>query len=238
MKRLSYKSRVSEVDDVADKIERICKANPLYKTDTHFSKMVDEISDISQKLTSATKRDKAVSTLDEADSARDEAQAALGGIIGGYLYFPDSAKANAAADIKAILKKYTGITTESYAAQSALTKSEIEELKSEAIAEKTALLPGVPELVERLENAQEAFDNANDEYNKSRVGDKESPSASSLKKPLLSAINDDLLGYLSTMKKIDSDTYSPLCALIESEIERMNETVAEREKASAKKLKA
>lgn len=235
MKRLLYNSRVSEVDDVADKIERICKANPLYKTDTHLSKMVDEISALSQKLTSANKRDKAVSTLDEADSVRDEAQTALGGMISGYLYFPDSEKVEAAQAIRAIVKKYAGITTESYARQSALTKSEIEELKSAAIAEKTALLPGVPELIERLEKAQEDFDRANDEYNKSRVGDKETPSATSLKKPLLSAINDDLLGYLSTMKKIDSETYSPLCALIESEIERMNEAVSERDKMSAKK---
>lgn len=238
MKRLLYNSRVSEVDDVADKIERICKANPLYKTDTHLSKMTDNISVLSQKITSANKRDKAVSTLDEADSVRDEAQTALGGIIAGYLYFPDSEKVEAAQAIKAILKKYSGITTESYARQSALTKSELEELKSEAIAKKIALLPGVSDLVDRLEKAQEDFDSANDEYNKSRTSDKDSPSATSLKKPLLSAINDDLLGYLSTMKKIDSETYSPLCALIDSEIERMNETVSEREKAGAKSVGA
>lgn len=139
MKKLKQNARVSEVDDVADKIERICKANPLYKTDTHLSKMTDNISVLSQKITSANKRDKAVSTLDEADSVRDEAQTALGGIIAGYLYFPDSEKVEAAQAIKALLKKYSGITTESYARQSALTKSELEELKSEAIAKKIRL---------------------------------------------------------------------------------------------------
>ncbi|MBQ7654782.1 MAG: hypothetical protein IJS17_06890 [Clostridia bacterium] len=233
MKKLRQNARVSEVDDVADKIERLCKADALYQTDSYLASTTDKIAELSEALTTANKRDKAVSKLDEADTARDTAQTALGGAVSGYLYYPDEGVVSAAETVKAVLKKYTGITTESYARQSALTKSELEDLASETVATAIERLPGVAALVTRLSEAQAAFDTVNDEYNAASVASSASDTATSLKKPLLSAINDEMIPYLETMRKVNATAYEGLSALVENEIVRMNETIAARSKKSS-----
>lgn len=55
-------------------------------------------------------------------------------------------------------------------------------------------------------------------------------SASSLKKPLLSAINDKLIPYITAMKMANSAVYADFATKAEGEIKRVNELVSRRGK--------
>ena len=233
MKKLRQNARVSEVDDVSDKVVRICKAQTVIETDSYLSGKVEELEEASEKLTTANKRDKAVSQLDDADSERDEAYRALERMTTGYLYYPDAQMQACAQTIQAVLKKYAGITSESYARESALIKSLLGDLASESLTTALSALAGMQALVTALSEKQAAFDVVNDEYNAAVVAATSEDNATSLKKVVLSLLNDDIVLYLTTMRKVNAASYENLAALVENEISRMNEQIAARSKSAS-----
>lgn len=90
------------------------------------------------------------------------------------------------------------------------------------------MLDGIKEILEQIRSAQDAFVKASDEYNAASTVKTES--ASSLKKPLLSAINDKLIPYITAMQMANSAVYGDFAAKAEGEIKRVNEIVLRRGK--------
>ncbi|MDY5048528.1 MAG: hypothetical protein SPF11_03140, partial [Treponema porcinum] len=86
----------------------------------------------------------------------------------------------------------------------------------------------VKEILEQIRSAQDLFAKASDEYNAASTVKTES--ASSLKKPLLSAINDKFIPYITAMKMANSAVYADFATKAEGEIKRVNETVSRRAK--------
>ena len=158
---------------------------------------------------------------------RDEAVKNLSTLLDGYEVFPVAAKKEAAQKLKTVFDKYRkSIITANYVSESSLIESLLEDFSKEE--EAVSLLDGIKEILEQIRSAQDAFVKASDEYNAASTVKTES--ASSLKKPLLSAINDKFIPYITAMQMANSAVYGDFAAKAEGEIKRVNEIVLRRGK--------
>ena len=220
--------RTTELDALSDAMEREYKAacaggETAVAKDAVLTGLFTQLTDLSARNTTAIKQDAVVSTLDEADSARDSVTRDLFTLTNGYTVSPFAEVKAAAQDVYATLDKYgRGMTSKGYAEQTALTESLLEDLGK--ATEKIAALAGVAELVASLREAQDGFAAAHDAYVRAKAGKGES--ASSLKKPIVSLINDSIVPYLNIVAAMDG--YADFIAAIAGNIKRTNDTVARR----------
>lgn len=227
MNKVISKVRVTEVDGLSDALVRLYKADEGVSSDVFLKSVMDEIEKLSVSITTAIKQDKVLSNLEEADGVRDEAVKNLSTLLDGYSVFPVAAKKEAAQKLKAVFDKYRkSITTANYVSESSLIESLLEDFSKEE--ETVSLLDGIKEILEQIRSAQDSFVKASDEYNAASTIKTES--ASSLKKPLLSAINDKLIPYITAMKMANSAVYADFATKAEGEIKRVNEIVLRRGK--------
>ena len=226
--------RVTELDALSDAMEREYKAacaggETAVAKDTVLKGLFEQLIDLSARNTTAIKQDAVVSTLDEADSARDSVTRDIFTLTNGYTASPFAEVKTAAADVCATLDKYgRGMTSKGYAEQTALTESLLEDLGK--VTEKIAALSGVAELVASLREAQDGFASAHDAYIKAKADKGES--ATSLKKPIVSLINDNIVPYLNIVAAMEG--YADFIAAVAGNIKHTNDTVARRA-ASGKK---
>ena len=158
---------------------------------------------------------------------RDEAVKNLSTLLDGYSVFPVAAKKEAAQKLKTIFDKYKkSIITANYVSESSLIESLLEDFSKEE--ETVSSLDGIKEILEQIRSAQDSFVKASDEYNAASTVKTES--ASSLKKPLLSAINDKFIPYITAMQMANSAVYGDFATKAEGEIKRVNELVSRRGK--------
>ena len=228
MNGINAKARVTEVDSLSDALVRIYKAlaaGAPAATDMFLATVMAEIERLSAALTTAVRQDAATSTLDDADGVRDEAIRALGALLTGYAAIPIAAKRAAAEALKERFDKYgVKITKESYANESSLIESLLEDLV--ALPDDIAALDGVSEAIAALRAAQDAFNAASDEYTAAKTGKGES--ATALKKPLVAAINDRFVPYLTAVGT--TEAYKDFAAKVEAEIGKINAAINARGK--------
>ena len=229
VEKLSSKSvRTTELDALSDAMEREYKVacaggETAVAKDGVLAGLFEQLIDLSARNTTAIKQDAVVSTLDDADSARDSVTRDLFTLTNGYTASPFAEVKAAANDVCATLDKYgRGMTSKGYAEQTALTESLLEDLGK--ATEKIAALSGVAELVASLREAQDGFAVAHDAYVRAKAGKGES--ATSLKKPIVSLINDSIVSYLNIVAAMDG--YADFVAAIAGNIKRTNDTVARR----------
>lgn len=230
MKKIRTTVRVTELDTISDIIIRLYKADSGIAGDDYLKSTMAEIESLSERITIAIKADKIASTLDEADVKRDEIIRSLGTLLNGYSVIPIAEKKAAAEKLLAVFDKYKGITAESYANESSFIESMLKDYAASELADSIKALDGVGSYISDLRAAQDEFNKANDEFTASNVNKNES--ASALKKPLLSAINDKLVAYLTAMNLVNAAVYGDFVSKAESEIEKMNNSVAKRGKVS------
>lgn len=230
MKKIRTTVRITELDTISDIIIRLYKADSGIAGDEYLKASMAEIESLSERITIAIKADKIASTLDEADVKRDEIIRSLGTLLNGYAVIPIAEKKAAAEKLLAVFDKYKGITAESYANESSFIESMLKDYAASELADSIKALDGVGSYISDLRAAQDEFNKANDEFTASNVNKNES--ASALKKPLLSAINDKLVAYLTAMNLVNAAVYGDFVSKAESEIEKMNNSVAKRGKVS------
>ena len=228
--------RTTELDALSDAMEReyrlACEDGATaVGRDAVLKAQFAQLADLSARNTTAIRQDAVVSTLDEADSARDAATRDLFTLAGGYTASPFAEVRAAAVGVCAVLDKYgRGMTGKSYADQTALTESLLEDLGAEKIAAQVKSLSGVAELVAQLRTAQDGFAAAHDGYVRAKAGKGES--ASSLKKPIVALINDNIVPYLNIVAAMDG--YAEFVAAVAGNIKSTNDTVARRTAAGKK----
>ena len=227
MNKVISKVRVTEVDGLSDALVRLYKADEGISSDAFLKGVMAEVEKLSVAITTAIKQDKVLSSLEEADGVRDEAVKNLSTLLDGYEVFPVAAKKEAAQKLKAVFDKYgKSITTANYVSESSLIESLLEDFSKEE--ETVGALDGIKEILEQIRSAQDSFAKASDEYNAASAVKTES--ASSLKKPLLSLINDKLIPYITAMQMANSAVYADFATKAEGEIKRVNEIVLRRGK--------
>lgn len=230
MNKLNAKARITEVDGFSDAVIRIFGADAKAQEDAFLKSQIAELTVLSDAITAAILQDKAVSNLDEADSSRDEAIKNLGALLSGYAVFPLEEKKAAALSLKAVYDKYakSGILSASYISESSMIESLLGDFSSEEAVASIEKLDGISEMVAAVRAAQDDFTAANDAFVKAEGS--RGASASSYKKPILSVINDKIVPYLNTMAVVGNTAVAEFARGVESEISRVNETVAKRGK--------
>ena len=227
MKKLSTKVRVAEADTVSDILVRLHKESNL--ADEYLDSSFAEVEKLSAELTTAIKSDKVLSTLDEADIKRDEIIKNLGNALTGYASIPVAAKESAAEKLLLVFGKYgKSLTSKSYAEESSLIESMLEDFSADDLKSDIVALDGISELLSSLRTAQNEFNKANDEFTAANVGKGEN--ATSLKKKLVGVLNDKVVVYLEGMSIGNKNVYGGFASLVEAEIDKANSAVNRRTK--------
>ena len=230
MNKVNIKVRITEVDGLSDTIIRLFQADSQAQEDAFLKGQISELTVLSDSITQAILQDKIISNLDEADSVRDETVRNLGSLLSGYAVFPVEEKKNAAALLKAIYDKYSksGILTANYISESSMIESLLSDLSATEAAAAIAKLDGIADMISSVRTAQDSFTAANDAFVK--ASGSKAQSASSYKKPILQIINDKIVNYLNTMAMVGNTALADFTKSVETEIERVNETISKRSK--------
>lgn len=231
MKKINSNMRVAELDTLSDVLVRLYKdssaAENAVSKDANLSLIMADVERLSAEITTAIKSDRVSSTLDEADIARDEIIRNLGDALTGYAAIPIEAKKSAARNLLSVFSKYgKQITQKNFAEESSLIESLLEDFGAESLKADVAALEGVGELVSELRTAQDSFNRANDDFTNASVNRGES--ATSVKKSLISVLNDKLVPYLSAVAPLAD--YKDFASKCEAEITKANATVSKRGK--------
>ena len=194
--------------------------------DSNLAAIVAEVEKLSAEITTAIKADKVSTSLEDADSKRDELVRQLGTLLAGYGAIPIPFRQEAAKKLSAVYDKYgKAIANEPYARESSLIESMLEDFSNTALAEAVKTLDGVADLLASLRTAKDDFNAASDSATAALTAKGES--AYALKKPLLAAINEKLVPYVSAMSAIQSD-YADFSAKADIEINKANASVAKK----------
>ncbi len=235
MNKLKTAIRNAEVDGLSDSIIRNYKTDEKAQADPFLKPTLEELETLSAKITTAILQDKTLSTLDSADSARDEAVKTLGTVLAAYAVFPIASKKELSAPLKAIYDKYAkaGITSANYTSESSMIESMLQDFAADSVADNIKGLEGVAEAIASIRTAQDEFTKANDEYVK--ASSNKGVPASSFNKPIVSLINDKLVPYLNAMAIAGNANCLDFAKSVEAEINRANEAISKRgKKAGAK----
>lgn len=223
MTKVNVRARVTELDSLSDALVRLYKAQSALVSDAALAAIMADVESVSERLTTAIKRDAVSSGLEDTDAQRDEGIRLLGTLVEGYTAIPFADQKAAAETLKAVFDKYgKKIAGESYANESSLIESMLADFAAKKA--ETELLPGVPELLKSLRAAEDAFKAASDAYTTAKTDKGES--ATAVKKTLLSVMNDRLVPYLTAMAQVEP--YKAFAAQAEAEVKKTNDAVAKR----------
>ncbi|MFW5755912.1 MAG: DUF6261 family protein [Tangfeifania sp.] len=230
IEKLLTNSRVTEIDAATRRIISAFEKNGP-GSDPHLAGIFSELKPLSASLNAAIRQSKAESNLDAYDVDRDDELRGLHYLILGYLHNPDPVISEAAKKVAKVFNKYgVGIATESYATQSSLVNSMLEDLTRPELQEPIAAMPGCAKRIASLQAAQTKFETARVDYETEKANDATRETATAIKKSVLKIINDKLVVFLRAMVQVDEATYSKFGRIVGEIIDENNETVRRRQK--------
>ncbi|WP_320018078.1 DUF6261 family protein [Labilibaculum manganireducens] len=235
MTLISRIKTTSRNGDLSALLSLILKAFSQYdwSTDTYLTSIIAKVSAINTALTEALKRLTIYSQLAEKDHVRDMEIKALFKLVEGYVHIPIVELQNAALVVDNVLEQYgLSIQKEDYSEESADTVSLLNDLSKPDVAAAISKLQGVAETVANLDAAQKDFENLALQQAKGESVKKDLASASQLKKEGITTINDDLMGYMNTMAKVNPAVYEATTKTIAELIAKNNELVKRRYKTN------
>ena len=213
-------------DTVSDALVRLYKETAAkdgaLAKDAALGTIMGDVERLSADITTAIKADKVSTSLEDADSKRDGIISSLFTLLAGYGAIPIAEKKAAAEKLLAVTGKYKGIANEAYARESSLIESMLGDLAAEGLADAIALLEGVGDLIGGLRAAQDDFNAANDAAT-AAIAERGEP-AYAIKKPLLAAINDKLVPYITAMGAVSAE-YADFGNKADVEISKANASV-------------
>lgn len=226
--RIIYSVRVSDAIDVGSKVYELLKNYS--PEDVHLTAIENELDAVLKRLSNALNEIKAESEMDLFDTKRDNTYRSIMYLNRGYLLYPDVLIKEAALEVEQVFKQYGfELIRANYSAQTALTDAFIRDIKETAIAEKMALLPGMTNLVTRLEDDQVLFKKAEKKWHDAKNDNAAKENATELKHNLVKIINSKLVTYLRAMMHLRPDSYKGLSLSIASHINQINALIKRRQ---------
>ncbi|MDO4782024.1 MAG: DUF6261 family protein [Capnocytophaga felis] len=236
MKKLFTTSKTTEIGDVSERLVVLFKKETSFADDAFLVSLFEEIETLSEQIIEAIKRDVIVSKLEEVDNARGKMIRSLNNILKGYQSMPIPKLKEAGEKLYKVFSKYgVSITRESYANQSSLTESLLQDFSATELESDISTLVGVSECISELRNTQNKFNEMRLEYEKTLVAQSQKPTASQLKKLLINVINTKLVPYLIAMQLVNADKYGSFSATVTQIIEDNNISVKRRSGARNKR---
>ncbi len=226
--KISIKGKVAEVAaTITNLLEAYATAG--LAEDLNLAAMFDALQEKNTALITAINRSKRESALAEKDDARDDAARAVVALANGYLHFPDPAVQAAAEVFFSIFDRYGhSMLEESYAIESTLLTSMLQELMEPGMAQKLAKMPGLSQLMVAVLDAQEAFQDELNAYEEEKAAESDLQSASTLKKLILAAANQKLVVYMRAMVVVNEAKYGSFATRLSQLISESNGAVKKR----------
>lgn len=229
MNKLHSHTRTTEIDDVSDRLLVLFKKETNLHEEEFLKPTFAEIETLSAQITEAIKRDVALSKLEDADLRRDNLIRSLNTALLGYRALPVAPLKENAEKLYDVFSKYgVKITKETYAVESSLIESLLKDFSSPEMQQAIAALTGIEEIVSGLRNEQTAFTELRATYEKAMSEQRNSPSASAVKKLLLEVINGKLIPYLIAMKIAKPTQYGSLANAVAQTIDDTNSAIKRR----------
>ena len=230
IEKLILTSRVTEIDAVSIRIIGAYK-NTTLSSDAHLVKIFSALESESVLLTSAIRRLKDESVLEEKDEVRDDKVRAVHYLALGFMHHPDSAVKAAAEKVEKVFDNYgLSITGESYATESSLINSLLTDLAKPKLQDAIAALSGLAEIIVELQAAQTDFEETRIAYEEEKAKEGTLENATAIKKEVVTIINDRLVVYLRAMIQVDEPTYGNFTRTVAEIIADNNEVVKKRRK--------
>lgn len=228
--KLISQSRITEVDTASENI-LMAYRKQTWESDAHMVKIFTELETGSSQLTTAINRSKAESNLDKKDLARDEKVKALNYVLVGAIHHPDSVIKVAANKLYAVFSKYgLKMTQTSYATESALIDSLLEDLTVPALQADIAAVSGCAEIIAELQTTQNDFKTAHFDWEEKKAQEGHNQCATDIKKGVVSTINEKIVVYLNAMQQANEAIYGELAQTVAQVIYDNNEAVKKRSK--------
>lgn len=235
MNKINTSARVTELGDTALRLVELFKLTASLQSDQFLTDTFSEIEQKAQAMTTAVKSDHALSQLEEADAERDNAIRVLDKLLKGYENIPVEQLKNYAQQLVEIFKKYgVKITSENYASQSNLIASLLEDFLAENLTESVDGLAGMREAITEIQTKQQTFAQLRATYEKELATQKEKPTATSLRRPLIELTNKKLVPYLVAMNIAQPDLFKEFTAKAKEIINSTNEAIKARTKKEKK----
>ena len=228
-------STISRNGDISTLLTLILKAFAKidWSADTYLSPIIKKTSATNTLLIEALKRLKVYSQMAEKDDVRDMSIKALFKLVEGYIYIPIAELKEAALVVYNVLEQYgLSIQSEDYTEESANIESLLNDLNKPNILLAIAKLQGVSEILTAVSAAQNDFENLALQQAEGESVKNDLASASQLKKESIADINNNLMGYMNTMAKVNPDTYEATAKTIAELIEKNNDLVKRRRKTN------
>ncbi|MFK8302600.1 DUF6261 family protein [Capnocytophaga stomatis] len=236
MKKLFTISKTTEIGDVSERLVVLFKKETSFADDAFLVSLFEEIGTLSEQIIEAIKRDVIVSELEDADDVRGEIVRSLSDVLKGYRSMPIPQLKEAGEKLYTVFSKYgVSITRESYANESSLIESLLQDFSATELESDISTLVGVSECISELRNAQKNFNEMRLEYEKTLVAQSQKPTASELKKVLINVINGKLVPYLIAMQLVNVNKYGSFSATVAQIIEDNNAAVKRRSGARDKR---
>jgi len=228
MFKLKTAVRIIELGALVDTIIWDYDADEKVQIDAFINSVLEQLKKINVGYTESIMKDKILSTLDKANTERDDAIRALQAVINGYALFPIESKRILALPLKAIIDKYIkgGIINANYMSKSKMIESMMVDFAAESLAKSKEDLEGVSEAIASVRSAQDSFMAKKDDFITANTN--KTASASSYKKPIMTLINNKLVPYLDAMVIAENENCLSFASKIAEEISRMNETIDRR----------
>jgi len=228
--KLIPQSRTTEVSNVSKNIIMAYKKR-IWDDDTHLVNIFTELQIGSSDFTTAINRSKAESNLDKKDVAREEKIKALNYLLLGSVHHPDAAVKAAGERLSCVFAKYgLKMIHTSYATESELIDSMLEDLSAAELQADIPLISGSAEIIVDLQIAQNDFKTAHFTWEEKKAQEGLNRCATDVKKDVLTIINDKIVVYLNAMQQAKGDLYGELAQTVSQIINDTNEAVKKRSK--------
>jgi hypothetical protein len=203
--------------------------------DLYLTSLIKSASATNKLMLEAMDRLVIYSQMADKDHARDMAIRDLFKLVEGYTHIPIAEIQDAAHVVKNELTPYgLGIVNKDNAEESAELETLLNALRKPDIAAAATLLQGVPETITLVVTTEQDFENlmlqqAEDDGESVK---NDLATASKLKREAVKEINNNMVGYLNAMAKVNPTTYADIAHTIAELIDTNNELVKRRRKTN------
>lgn len=228
--KLSSQSRATEVNTASDNILTAYEKGTWDEV-PHMLTIFTELKTRNIGLTSAINRSRTKSNLDKMDLLRDEKVKNLNYVLIGSIHHPEMVVNTAGKRLYTRFSKYgLKITQTSYATESSLIDSLLEDLSESEVQPDIAAISGCSTIIAELQTAQNNFKASHFAWEEQKAIEGLTKCATEIKKDVIAIINKQIVLYLNAMYQVDQDLYGELAQTVAQIINDNNETVKKRSK--------
>jgi len=227
IEKVQFNTRNAEAGALCSKMSEAIDQSGL--SDPFLMDLNKQIKTANQNLVSGINKDKAESDLEEQDERRDATYRSILYLTKGYVHHPDKQVSQAANAVEEVIDKYGfELTNATYAAQSTLLDSFVEDMNRPEVLSSVEKLKGFKSLSEQLSTDISNFKLAERELLNARKQEQKSSNATAAKKEVLQLVNTKLVVYLRAMVQVNAPVYQDLVAELMLLISTSNRLVKSR----------